>query len=359
MLTTQDISWFLDLDGKGQLDLDPPYHGRSAWSPRDKELFIDTILNNYPAPSVFLHKTIDQRGHSTYHVVDGKQRLQTILEFCNNEVKIPDDFGDVTLRGKYWEDLGRDAKRRCWDYALPVEVLPDVSDPAIKHVFGRINRNFRGLTRQEMRHAKYDGWFVRFVEAEAGKPEWRKFGVITNGRKQRMADVQFISELCAVVLRKEVSAADQDDLDRLYANYEDISEKPDFMEDDFIDEIERLKRLISDLVDAEPRLQEYLKAQNHFYTLWAYLTMIREVYPGTESFAPQYLSFIEAADAVAKNGDVKEAHARHVGNIPPDAVRNYAQNTRDACSSLQARKKRLQALNTAVEQAEDLAHENI
>ena len=76
--TTQDVSWFLDLKGRDQLNLDPPYQRRSVWSPRDKRYFIDTILNDYPAPPIFLHKTIDETGHSTYHVVDGKQRLQTI-----------------------------------------------------------------------------------------------------------------------------------------------------------------------------------------------------------------------------------------------------------------------------------------
>ena len=60
-LTTQDISWFLDLKDKGQLNLDPPYQRRSVWAPRDKRYFVDTILNNYPAPPVFLHKTIDEK----------------------------------------------------------------------------------------------------------------------------------------------------------------------------------------------------------------------------------------------------------------------------------------------------------
>jgi hypothetical protein len=96
--TTQDISWFLDLNEKGQLDLDPSYQRRSVWSPRDKRFFIDTVLNNYPAPPVFLHKTLDDRGRSTYHVVDGKQRIQTIIEFTQGKVRIPDDFADVTLQ---------------------------------------------------------------------------------------------------------------------------------------------------------------------------------------------------------------------------------------------------------------------
>jgi hypothetical protein len=31
-VTTQDISWFLDLDNNKQLNLDPPYQRRSVWT---------------------------------------------------------------------------------------------------------------------------------------------------------------------------------------------------------------------------------------------------------------------------------------------------------------------------------------
>lgn len=88
----QDISWFLDSHSKGQLDLDPPYQRRSVWSRSDKQYFIDTILNNFPAPPIFLHRSIDDNGRPTYHVVDGKQRLQTIIEFTQNKLRIADDF---------------------------------------------------------------------------------------------------------------------------------------------------------------------------------------------------------------------------------------------------------------------------
>lgn len=40
-LTTQDISWFLDIYDKGQLDLDPPYQRRSVWSPQDRRYFTE------------------------------------------------------------------------------------------------------------------------------------------------------------------------------------------------------------------------------------------------------------------------------------------------------------------------------
>ena len=37
-LTTQDVSWFLDLHEKQQLNFDPPYQRRSVWSPSRPEI---------------------------------------------------------------------------------------------------------------------------------------------------------------------------------------------------------------------------------------------------------------------------------------------------------------------------------
>src|SRR5258705_13901390 len=103
--TTQDITWLIDLARKGQLDLDPPYQRRSVWTRGDRQFFLDTIFRNYPSPAIFLHKTIDDAGKATYHVVDGKQRTQTILDFVNDRIRISKDFGDVRLDGKKWSEL--------------------------------------------------------------------------------------------------------------------------------------------------------------------------------------------------------------------------------------------------------------
>lgn len=200
-ISPQDVSWFLDLNEKKQLDLDPPYQRRSVWTLKDRRFFIDTILNGYPAPPIFLHKSLDDHGRSTYHVVDGKQRLQTIIDFAANKIRIPDDFADLSLQKKRWNDLQRETKEVFWNYVLIVEMLPSVNEATIRDTFERINRNSRKLERQEIRHAKYDGWLITEAEAEAEKSEWKDFGVVTTARAKRMSDVQFISELFVINLK--------------------------------------------------------------------------------------------------------------------------------------------------------------
>ena len=361
-LTTQDISWFLDLRDKGQLNLDPPYQRRSVWSPNDKRFFVDTIFNNYPAPPIFLHKTMDESGRPTYHVVDGKQRLQTIIEFTENRVYIPDEFIDVNLKRKRWRDLERRTKERFWNYTLIVEMLNDVNDAPIRNIFDRINRNSRKLVPQEMRHAKYDGWFINFAEAEAEKAEWKTLGVVTTARIKRMADVQFISELLAIILKGAIQGFDHNALDELYAEYEDISEQPTFVEDDFATTVQDTKNHITDLLRIEPNLITYLKVQSHFYTLWALLYINRGRCSDNTMIAARYNEFLGLVSQVLTSspmpGDELTELADRSENFSGQAVLTYANNVRGASTDLAPRLHRFEALLTAINDCETAVHED-
>lgn len=343
--TTQDISWFLDLYDKGQLNLDPPYQRRSVWSPRDRRYFIDTILNNYPAPPIFLHKTLDENGRSTYHVVDGKQRLQTIIMFRDNKFAISDDFSDITLRKKRWKDLEKATREKFWNYILIVEMLPDAGEAAIRNTFERINRNSRQLTPQEMRHAKYDGWFIRAVETESTAEEWRDFGVVTAARAKRMSDTQFISELFALTIRKAISGFDQDDLDEIYADYEEIEEIELFVEDDFKAEITRCKSLVSAMVSADEGVRDALKVQGHFYSLWGVLTLEAARLPAAEVLAKRYMDFMAGVSQRLATPIEAEAPGDDPWKV---AVADYAANIRGASTDTTPRLTRHRALVTAL-----------
>ena len=224
--TTQDLTWLIDLRRNNQLDTDPPYQRRSVWTRNDKQYFLDTIFRNYPSPAIFLHKTIDDSGRPTYHVVDGKQRTHTILDFVEDRLRLSRTFGDTPIDGKLWSQLqGKtELKRTFWNYQITVEMIDVTDGSVVNEVFDRLNRNARKLTRQELRHAKYDGWLITEAEAESLRDEWAALGVATRARARRMVDVQFISELMLIVLEGRVVGFDQDHLDAMYAKYDVASE---------------------------------------------------------------------------------------------------------------------------------------
>lgn len=354
-LTTQDVTWFLDLQKKGQLNLNPPYQRRSVWSPKDKRFFIDTVLNNYPAPPVFLHKSLDDNGTATYHVVDGKQRIQTIIDFTLGKIKIPDDFAELPLQGKRWKELERATRERFWNYVLIVEILPDVSDASVRNIFERINRNSRKLMPQELRHAKYDGWFVSTAEAEAEKQEWKDFGVVTTARSKRMADAQFISELMAVLINKAVIGFDQDTLDDLYAEYEDLVDHPELLEDDFNQAIEDAKKYLAAMLVKAPDILQYFKIQTHLYSLWTYLVLQKEALPAADVFAESYTTFMAMVLEVMAESQVQQgANDTALGQ----ASVLYAASSRGASTELPQRKARYDAMLLAFQGIEAAPVEN-
>ena len=325
-----------------QIDLDPPYQRRSVWSMNDKRFFIDTILNDYPAPPVFLHKQLDDSGRAIYCVVDGKQRLNTIVEFTENKIEIPADFSDADLQNKRWNDLDKDTKIRYWNYVLIVEMISDVDESSIRDIFDRINRNSRQLTPQEMRHARFGGWFIQLVENESEKREWREFGICTNSTYKRMADVQFISELCAVILRRKVSRFDQFDMDAVYSEYDDISEL-DLGEIDAVsDEVDRLKGIIMDMLKLQDDVGKYLRLRVHFYTLWAYLHLNRKRNLNIKKLALSYLRFMNEVNEYDQDEEGKFT-------FPEDTIKSYAINRRGPKSTNRVpRQERLNALTKAL-----------
>lgn len=281
-VTTQDISWFLDLHANGQLELNPPYQRRSVWSPSDRQFFLDTVLRGFPSPSIFLHKAVVD-GKTTYYVVDGKQRLETVLKFHNNRMKIPDDFGDEKLNGKNWKDIvdNPDLSGLLYDYVFPVEFINVTSGANyVNEVFDRLNRNSRKLTDQELRHAKYEGWFISFVENEASEKAWHNMKITTTSREKRMKNIQFLSELLMVVISGEVRGFDQGDIDQFYADYDDpnlLEDEGTFEPDQIILQFSEVRDFIHSMLERDVNIAPFLKDFKDIYTLWTCIALNPEL----------------------------------------------------------------------------------
>ena len=217
---TQDIAWFLDLNTKRQLDLDPPYQRRSVWTPKDRTFFLDSVLRNFPTAPIFLHKSREDTGETVFHVVDGKQRLETILMFSQDKIRAPKAFGDASIDNKQFSDLPAEVRNQFWDYVLTVEMVDATEGTIVNDIFDRLNRNARSLTRQELRHARFEGEFTKSLEAEADDPFWAVVGISTRTRARRMRDVEFMAELWLLTAHGAM-ATTGDRLDEFFAEYDE------------------------------------------------------------------------------------------------------------------------------------------
>jgi len=348
-VSTQDISWFLDLNENDQLDLNPPYQRRSVWSPKDRRFFLDTIFRGYPSPTIFLHKQVVGRK-TTYSVVDGKQRLETLFRFVNNRISIDKNYGDVRLAGKKWRTIRKDETlaRSFWDYVIPVEQTNIIDTALVNEIFDRLNRNSRRLVDQELRHAKFDGWFMGFVETESESPDWERLGVVTAARAKRMRDVQFLSELMIVLLKGQVGGFDQDEITEYTAKYEDLSDldKP-FDEHETRTQFDKVKKYLLQMEAVNHSVTKYANDFTNFYSVWAVVCLNILRLPPPKEFAAKYSTFMEEVTKYRDQAYFERVLKGEVKATNPESVKYY-QNTTGASTEPPQRQERHRALEIVV-----------
>lgn len=204
---TKTVIDLVHLYEKGMLELSPAFQRKSVWLLKDRQRLIDTVARNYPLPAVFLYCE-KERGKLKYSVIDGKQRLETLLGFLGYlrgerfeaRIEVPGMDGVQKVSAQTLKS-NKAHRERLWphfmSYRIPViEVAGPLSD--IIKVFVSINSTGKPLTRQEQRKANYSGSGL-LVEATrlANKlePYWLQVGVMSTQQIARMKHVEFAAEL--------------------------------------------------------------------------------------------------------------------------------------------------------------------
>lgn len=119
---TYTISDFIEWSNKKQLVLAPDFQRGSVWSPTAKVFLIDTILNDLPMPQIFFRTKINAIQKTTIReVVDGQQRLRSILEFASGKIRLTSKA--PKYKGKTYVDLDEADQERFLSYKVPVGSL--------------------------------------------------------------------------------------------------------------------------------------------------------------------------------------------------------------------------------------------
>jgi Protein of unknown function DUF262 len=305
----QTVAWFNDLYKRGLLNLDPPYQRRSVWTQSFKDYFIDTLLLEYPAPTVFLYEEISDEGVTKYNVVDGKQRLTTIFGFIQNKFPVSETAIISENRGSFFNDLSSDVKTNFWSYSFSVEYLPTKDETIINNIFDRINKNVAKLTSQELRHAKYSGSFITTCEELTEFmliefPDY--FPQIAKKSLSQMKDVEFVSQIL-LRFESEPRGYSTDELDEEFGARDDDWEMKETISERFKYSINLIKALlISDTNDII--LRSRLKNQADFYTLIGAIDSLKQkdLLPETETIKERLISFINYEVIDTSNQDLKD-----------------------------------------------------
>lgn len=203
------VQSFISLFSENRLNLEPGFQRQSVWTINDRKKLIQSISQNYPIPSVFLYKSTDDDGKLKYDVLDGKQRLESLLMFqgvgkfkrdkFNVRLQL-DEFGG--LQDWSWKEIQRAGlEYRIAGYNIQtVEVSGELAE--IIDLFVRINSTGKRLTGQEKRHAKYFSSPFLKRAGRLGEMHANFFlenKVVSRGQFNRMKHVELICELMASI----------------------------------------------------------------------------------------------------------------------------------------------------------------
>lgn len=182
---------------KGELILAPKFQRRDVWTAKAKAYLIDTIIKGLPIPIIFMRQEVNLSSRRTRReVVDGQQRLRSVLEFVDNQWPVL-HIHSREYGGKCFRNLPAVIQSNILNYEFSVSVLGSASDMDILDIFSRLNSYTEELTAQELRHAHFHGDFKKPVYdlARQHLEFWRNQRILTERQIVRMAEAELVSEL--------------------------------------------------------------------------------------------------------------------------------------------------------------------
>ena len=244
LATNHPISHFRDYFDRSALDLSPTFQRNPVWTDSQASYLVDSILNGMPIPELFVRTITDTEGERRMEVVDGQQRLRSIIRFYSNDMVL--EGKDVTdkWRGKTWDSLSDVQKGEFWKYKLVVRELEGASDAEVREMFRRLNANQSSLNPQELRHSQYNGEFISVVEDLASDRWWLENRIVTPSQIRRMKDVEFVSELLVGLMSGPLDK--KIGLEEFYYDYDEEFPDFDYWEDVFNSTRKFTSRLVSE-----------------------------------------------------------------------------------------------------------------
>ena len=258
------INDFLEWNSSGLLELSPDFQRRGVWSKQAKSYLMDTIINGKPMPKVLMTQNL--RGNrSVRTIIDGQQRLRSILEYANDDYTISKshnrEFGGIRF-----SKLSKNIRSDILKYEVGVDVLFDLSYEETLDIFARLNTYSVKLNNQELLNAKYLGPFKQscFDIGYSYVNYWIDSGILTKARVARMAEAELASDLFIIAVD---GIQTNKQITKYYRNYDD--------DDIDLEDEENSVRYILDLI-MQIYSAEEIKATNYrrihlYYSLFCAL----------------------------------------------------------------------------------------
>ncbi len=327
------INDFIEWYARGEIVLSPKYQRRAVWSEKAQSYLMDTIVRGFPIPKIFIRHDVNMTTKKSYReIVDGQQRIRTILSFIKDGFKIMKvhnkDFG-----GLYFSELPGPIQKKILIYDISVDVLNEATDAEILEMFARINTYTVVLKKQELLNANYFGHFK--TAAYSLGFEFSKFYLANKILKEkditRMAEAELTSELLIVILD---GIQDKKVIESYYKKYDDTFDKKEKVINRFKENIDTISQLFDGNLS-----NTHFSSKPLFYSLFSAINSFKDKTNLSKNLFSKISAALTEIDSVLEN--------------PPDLVSSRLRLFIDACTKhvtdLEARKIRYQYILSEIE----------
>lgn len=173
----------LRLKEQGTLNIQPEFQRDLVWSASAQTRFVDSLIKQLPIPSLCF--SYDYKTEK-WQVIDGLQRMSTIIRFLSDEDwklsnldDITPDIANKTVKTIKENTILSKYFSRVQNTSLPITVLRcDTSKKSHKlylfTIFHRLNTGGMKLNNQEIRNCIYAGSLNKLLKTLDSYDNWRK-----------------------------------------------------------------------------------------------------------------------------------------------------------------------------------------
>jgi hypothetical protein len=176
----RSVQSFYGLYAADKLFVNRRYQRKLVWTLEEKQRLVESVLRGYPMPAVLMA----DRGDGSYEVIDGLQRLHSLMSFIENAFRTLEEHAfDVSqfptaaqraTSGKFTvaqdgPHLPVDQVTAFLDYSIAVSVMRGATEEEVDDVFRRINTYGHRLSDQERRQAGVQDTFSSLVRVLASE----------------------------------------------------------------------------------------------------------------------------------------------------------------------------------------------
>lgn len=258
---------------KKNIDLNPDFQRRDAWDQSKKSKFIESLILGLPVPPIILAERKDKKN--SYLVIDGKQRLLSIMQFCAKEEET--EFDRLYLKNlEILENLNGFNYSKLLAVNNASDLITQFDNQTIRAVvirnwpnekflytvFLRLNTGSLKLSPQELRQALHPGEFLTYVNkySETANPVWSLLKL--KKADSRMRDIEIILRYFAF---KNFLKSYKDSLkDFLDDSCNLINEDWDVNSQKYIDQLKELENAIvftKEIFGEKHGFSKYLKGE--------------------------------------------------------------------------------------------------